>query len=74
MSTENENDYGLTADELAYAEMACMSPREYAGLKQVRNVHDYEALQARLAEDTERERLKQAVREALAERDRGAAA
>lgn len=59
----------LTAAERKAAERAGMSQKRYAALRDVRTLEDWNALQASERDDTEHERLKTAVREALDERD-----
>jgi hypothetical protein len=62
----------LTPEELEAAKLSGMTPEEYAGMKGVRNINDYDALQARLRENAEHEKLKAAIHRALDERDAAA--
>jgi hypothetical protein len=61
----------LTPEERDYAQRFGISAREYAALKGIRNIADWDRWQAAERERAERERLKAAIRETLDERDRG---
>ncbi|HWF31182.1 MAG TPA: hypothetical protein VG188_01350 [Solirubrobacteraceae bacterium] len=68
-----DENHDLTAEELAAAKASNMTPEEYIEWREVPS-NGVEAMQVRLRDDVEHERLKRAVREALDARDADAAA
>jgi hypothetical protein len=66
----DENDHGLSADELQAAKACAMSPEEYAAWKG--GADEWEALQRANRDKEEHEKLKAAIHTALDERDAAA--
>jgi hypothetical protein len=62
----------LTPAEIEAAKLSGMSEAEYRGMKSVRSGADFDALQQRLRDDAEHEKLKAAIHKALDERDAAA--